>query len=143
MRSLHSRLPGGDDKCRLGRDDQRGLQEKMVEHVAGVLKGKDGKVVYINFITQVSPFCDCYGHSDAPIVPDIGIVAGTDIVAIDQASADLVNGVQGFKGTALKTGHAPGGDKFRGVHASVDWTVQLKLAEELGLGTREYTIKNI
>jgi uncharacterized Fe-S center protein len=120
-----------------------GLQEKMVEHVAGVLKGKEEKVVYINFITQVSPFCDCYGHNDAPIVPDIGIVASTDIVAIDQASADMVNGAQGFKDTALKSGHEPGGDKFRGVHASVDWTVQLKLAEEMGLGTRDYTIKSI
>jgi hypothetical protein len=121
----------------------RGLQEKMVEYVAGVLKNKDGKVVYINFITQVSPFCDCYGHNDAPIVPDIGIVAGTDPVAIDQASVDMVNACKGFKDSALKSGHEAGGDKFRGVHENVDWTVQLKLAEKMGLGTREYTIKKI
>ncbi len=121
----------------------KGLQEKMVEHVAGVLKGKEEKVVYINFITQVSPFCDCYGHNDAPIVGDIGIVASTDPVAIDQACADMVNAAKGFEGTALKSGHEPGGDKFRGVHENVDWTVQLDLAESMGLGTREYIIKNI
>jgi uncharacterized Fe-S center protein len=121
----------------------RGLQEKMVEHVSGVLKGKEEKIVYINFITQVSPFCDCYGHSDAPIVADIGILASTDPVAIDQASADMVNASVGFENTALKSGHESGGDKFRGVHPSVDWSVQLKLAQEMGLGTRSYAIKNI
>ena len=121
----------------------QGLQEKMVEHVAGVLAGKDGKVVYLNFITQVSPFCDCYGHNDAPIVPDIGIVASTDPVAIDQASVDMVNACEGLKDTALKSGFEAGGDKFRGVHENVDWTIQLKLAEQMGLGTREYTIKSI
>ncbi len=119
------------------------LQEKMVEHAAGVLKNKKDKVVYINFIKDLSPACDCYGHTDAPIVPDVGILASTDPVAIDQASADLVNGQRGFEGTALKSGHEPGGDKFRGVYPSVDWTVQLSSAEAMGLGTRSYTIEEV
>src|SRR3990170_229761 len=67
------------------------LQEKMAEHAKGALKGKAGMCAYVNFITQVSPECDCYGHTDAPIVPDIGLLASTDPVAIDQASVDLVN----------------------------------------------------
>ena len=121
----------------------KGLQEKMVEHVAGAVAGKEDRCVYLNFITQVSPFCDCYGHNDAPIVPDIGILASIDPVAIDQASADMVNSREGFKDSALKSGHEPGGDKFRGVHEKVDWRVQLERAEAMGIGTRRYNITNI
>lgn len=119
------------------------LQVKMADHVSGALKGKDGRVMFVNFVTRVSPLCDCYGHADAPIVPDVGILASTDPVAIDQASADLVNAQQGFQNTALKTGHQPGGDKFRGVHPEVDWTVQLKAASSLALGTTCYELLEI
>lgn len=119
------------------------LQEKMVEHVKGALAGKEGRCIYITFISDVSPACDCYGHTDAPIVPDIGIVASTDPVAIDQASADLVNAEEGFKNTALTAGHEPGGDKFRGVHPKVDWEAQLERAVELGLGKRLYTLERV
>ncbi|MBI1910751.1 MAG: DUF362 domain-containing protein [Deltaproteobacteria bacterium] len=119
------------------------LQEKMIEHVAGVLKGKQDKCVFVTFINKVSPACDCYGHNDAPIVPDIGILASTDPVAIDQAAADLVNSLEGFKNTALQSGHEPGGDKFRGVHPTVDWNIQLDTAVKFGLGTRNYILENI
>ncbi len=119
------------------------VQEKMAEHVKGILKGKEDTSVYISFLTQISPLCDCYGHTDAPIVPDIGILASTDPVAIDQASVDLVNAEQGCENTALKSGHAPGEDKFRGTHPDIDWTVQLKHAETLGIGSRAYTLKKL
>ena len=119
------------------------VQEKMAEHAVGAVKGKEGKCVYINFINQVSPLCDCYGHTDAPIVPDIGIVASTDPVAIDQASADLVNKATGFEGSSLKTGHEPGGDKFRGVHPTIDWEVQLEYGEKMGLGRRRYRLEEV
>lgn len=120
------------------------LQEKMVEHVKGVLRGKEQRCAYLNFIMRISPACDCYGHNDAPIAPDAGILASTDPVAIDQASADLVNKGEGFKGnTVLKSGHERGGDKFRGVHPEVDWEVQLDYAQTLGLGVRRYTIEKV
>ncbi|MBI5886874.1 MAG: DUF362 domain-containing protein [Deltaproteobacteria bacterium] len=120
-----------------------GLQEKMVDYAGAALKGKEGRCVYVNFIQRVSPECDCYGHNDAPIVPDIGILASTDPVAIDQASADLVNAAQGFTASALASGHEPGKDKFRGVHPAVDWNVQLDCAQAAGLGTRRYLLKTV
>ena len=120
-----------------------GLQEKMIEYASAAVKGKEGRCVYISFIQRVSPACDCYGHNDSPIVPDIGILASVDPVAIDQACADLVNAAQGFANTALGSGHEPGGDKFRGVHPSVDWNVQLDCAQRMGLGTRRYTLETI
>ena len=113
---------------------------KMAEYAKGAVHGKEGKTLFLNFITQVSPACDCYGHADAPIVNDIGICASTDAVALDQASADLVNNARGNEGTALASGHEPGGDKFRGVHPDIDWEVQLEHAEKIGLGTREYEL---
>ncbi len=92
---------------------------------------------------QVSPACDCYGHSDAPIVNDIGICASTDPVAIDQACADLVNGARGNEGSALTSGHEPGGDKFRGCWPEIPWEVQLEHGEKIGLGSRVYELMRV
>ncbi len=109
----------------------------------GVLKGKEDKTLFLNFITNVSPACDCYGYNDAPIVRDIGIVASKDPVAIDQASVDLVNSEQALPDSSLKTNMASGEDKFRGVYPNVDWTIQLDYAENLGLGSRSYEFEKI
>jgi len=119
------------------------FQKKMVEYAYGVLKGKNEKTIFINFITQVSPECDCYSFSDAPIVPDVGIVASTDPVAIDQASTDLVNEQPGNPLSKLKSGLKPGEDKLRALFPEVDWTIQLSYAQELGLGQREYELIKI
>jgi uncharacterized Fe-S center protein len=119
------------------------VMRKMAEYAAGALAGKGGKTLFINFITQVSPACDCYGHADAPIVNDIGICASIDPVALDQACADLVNGSQGNQNTALASGHEPGGDKFRGVHPEIDWEVQLDHGEKMGIGRRAYNLVRI
>jgi len=119
------------------------VMRKMAEYALGATSGKTGKQLYLNFITQVSPSCDCYGHSDAAIVPDIGILASSDPVALDQACADLVNQAQGLPNTALTNGHAPGGDKFRGVHPNIDWEVTLEHAEKVGLGRREYQLNRL
>jgi len=116
------------------------VMKKMAEYSLGAVSGKTGKVLFINFITQVSPACDCYGHSDAPIVPDLGILASTDPVALDQACADLVNQARGLSGTAMQNGHQPGGDKFRGVYPKIDWEVQLEHGVKIGLGRREYEL---
>ena len=90
------------------------FQKKMVEYAYAVLKEKKGRVAFLNFLTDISPACDCYGHSDAPIVPDMGILASTDPVAIDQASVDMVNRQMGLENTQLSTNRAPGEDKFGG-----------------------------
>jgi len=116
------------------------VMKKMAEYAKGALHGKEGKALFVSFITSVSPACDCYGHADAPIVPDIGIAASLDPVALDQACADLVNGATGLPGTALASGHEPGGDKFRGVHPDIDWEVQLIHAERIGIGSRRYEL---
>ena len=72
------------------------------------------RALFINFVTQVSPACDCYGYNDFPIVGDIGILAGTAPVALDQACADLVIQAPGLPGSELKN-LAPGVDKFKDI----------------------------
>ncbi|WP_305046007.1 DUF362 domain-containing protein [Geoalkalibacter sp.] len=119
------------------------VMKKMAEYAKGALHGKEGRALFINFVTQISPQCDCYGHTDAPIVADLGILASTDPVAVDQACADLVNAAPGLPGTALQSGHEPGGDKFRGVHPEIDWEITLEHAEKIGLGTRSYELVKI
>jgi hypothetical protein len=114
--------------------------KKMAEYALGALAGKDKQRLFVNFITQVSPSCDCYGHSDAAIIPDLGILASTNPVALDQACADLVNQARGLPNTAMQTGHEPGCDKFRGVHPQIDWEVQLQHGEKVGLGKRAYEL---
>jgi uncharacterized protein len=117
--------------------------ENIVEYTMGVLKNKTGKLLSVNFITQVSPACDCYGHNDAPIVRDIGIVASKDPVAADQACVDLVNQEKALPGSCLEVNLEKGEDKFRGVYPNVDWTIQLAYAEKLGLGSRSYELTKI
>jgi uncharacterized Fe-S center protein len=116
--------------------------KKMMEYAYGVMTTKRHRGVFINFITQVSPACDCYGHNDLPIVADIGIVASRDPVAIDQACADMVNQTRGLPGSALKKKSA-GVDKFKDIYPQVDWPIQVEYAEQLGLGTRQYELVKI
>jgi uncharacterized Fe-S center protein len=114
--------------------------ERMMEYALGVFQGKKGRIGFYNFLLSVTPDCDCVPWSDAPIVPDIGILASTDPVAIDAASLDLVNRGIGLPRTLLRQGHERGGDKFRGVWSHTDGEQQIRYAEHLGLGTRTYRL---
>ena len=119
------------------------FQKKMVEHAYGAVQKKKGKALYLNFLTQISPACDCYGYSDTPIVNDIGILSSEDPVAIDQASVDLVHGEEGNRSSKLPGGWKTGEDKFRALYPEVDWSIQLDYAEQIGMGTRNYELIRI
>jgi uncharacterized Fe-S center protein len=114
--------------------------EGMVEYTAGVLKNKAGKSLFINFITDVSPACDCFPSNDAPIVKNIGVVASTDPIALDQAAVDLVNAEPALAPTRLSVNTAAGADKFKGLYPKVDWPIQLEYGEKIGLGSRAYEL---
>jgi uncharacterized Fe-S center protein len=118
------------------------VQKRIAEYAAGVVATKKRKAGYINFVMDVSPQCDCYNFSDASIVPNVGILISRDPVAIDRASVDLINKQEGIGGTAVKL-RKPGKDKIRDVHPEVDWTVQIKHAERLRLGTSKYQLIKI
>ena len=69
-------------------DTSERLNYKIAEYSLAVVKGKPH--FHVSFIMNVSPECDCWNHNDAAIVPDLGILASFDPVALDKACADLV-----------------------------------------------------
>ncbi|MCL2141832.1 MAG: DUF362 domain-containing protein [Methanimicrococcus sp.] len=117
--------------------------DRMVEYAYGAVKNKKGKVCYMTFLMNIVPDCDCASWSDTPIVPDIGILASDDPIALDQACYDLVNQSHGLSGGKLKHNHQPGEDKFKGVWKNVDGRRQLEYGEEIGLGQRKYELKEM
>ncbi len=118
------------------------FMEKIAEYAAGAIRGKESRSLFLNFLTQVSPACDCYPFSDAPIIGDIGILASRDPVAVDQASVDLLNQSPHLPSSCLKgEDHYP--DKIRAVYPNLEWERQLIHAEEIGMGTREYELVEI
>jgi len=86
---------------------------------------------------NVTPSCDCWNFSTAPIVNDIGFLASLDPIAIDQAAADLVN-----RSTAASQAEKEAPDKFLALTGN-RWDRQLEDGEELGLGTRDYELVRI
>jgi len=116
------------------------FMERMTEYAYGVAKVHEGRIGYLNFLTDITPDCDCVPWSDAPIVPDIGFLASADPIAIDQASFDLVNAQIGASDSLLENNLEAGGDKFRGLRGYTEPTVQLSYGEEIGLGSRSYEL---
>jgi len=126
----------------------KGFLEGIIDNFAALVKtiGEE-HIGYINFITEVTPHCDCPPYSDAPIVPEIGIVASTDPIAIDKCSADLINAAAGLSSSLLGEAEdeealKPGFDKIRYLTGR-DWMRLLKLGEKVGLGSLEYELVKI
>ncbi|MEM3341143.1 MAG: DUF362 domain-containing protein [Thermoplasmata archaeon] len=115
------------------------FQKKMVEYTYAVLKDKKGRCAFFNFLLDITPGCDCFGWSDTPIVPNIGILASLDPVAIDAASAYLINSMPANMNSRIKKAVKGGEDKL-GEANNVKWEIQLEYAEKTGLGTRDFEI---
>ncbi len=120
-----------------------GFVERLVEYAYGAAASKKGKIGYINFVMDITPDCDCAAWSDTPIVPDIGILASSDPVALDKACYDLVNAQVGLKNTQLACNHEVGKDKFKGVWAYTLGENQFSYAEAIGLGSCNYKLVKI
>ncbi|MBR5901171.1 DUF362 domain-containing protein [bacterium] len=119
--------------------DKAGLLDlKTAEYALAVVQGRPN--FHINFVIDVSPFCDCHPENDAPIVPDVGIFASFDPVAVDQASADAVLAQTPIKDSCLGESKEKGRDHFGAVSPVTDWRKQLAHAEKIGIGTRNYKL---
>lgn len=110
---------------------------KVAEYTKAVVQDRPN--FHISLIMDVSPFCDCYSTSDAPIVPNVGMLASFDPVALDQACADLVN--QQTPNVNSLLGEKPHqGDHFNALHSDTNWRHGLDHAQKIGLGTRAYEL---
>ncbi len=101
------------------------FNEKMAEYALGILSDKLDHIAFVTFIYKTTDHCNCMGQDTEVVGPDLGVLASTDPVAIDQAGADLVN-------------EAHGGDLFEETWPGKHWQAQLAHAEHIGLGSREY-----
>ena len=110
--------------------DQDAFLESMGEAGTAVVDALDGRIVYINVMNRLSVDCDCNGHPAEPDMHDIGILASTDPVALDQACIDLVYAAQDNESLVNRI------ESRNGLHT-------LEYAEQIGLGSRAYELVNI
>jgi len=138
--------------------------ERMMDNAAGVIKLLGAKnICYFNFIVDVTSHCDCMPAGGLLLVQDQGILFSNDPVAIDQASSDIIAKAPGLPQGPIETGvQGPAGEippkpellesgqklgifsrfcqeEFR--EEIVD--IQLTAAERLGLGSRDYELKDV
>lgn len=117
------------------------LNRKIAEYSAAVLR--DRPHFHISLVIDVSPYCDCHRENDIPIVPDVGMFASFDPVALDVACADAVNRQPAVEGSILaQNGHSHH-DHFTDVSPDTDWKSAVDHAVKLNLGSREYELITI
>ena len=117
------------------------LNKKMAEYSWAVLHGRPH--FHISLVVDVSPYCDCHGENDVPIVPDVGMFASFDPVALDMACADAVNAQQTIKGSIMDDVEHCHHDHFTDLHPTTNWKVCLDHAEKMGIGTTQYELITI
>lgn len=117
------------------------LCKKMAEYAAAALYGRPH--FHISLVIDVSPFCDCHSSNDVPFVPDVGMFASADPVALDQACAEAVNRQPAQLGSILSRCEGDSADHFTRIHPETDWHFCLDHAKKLGLGNTEYELVEI
>ena len=116
------------------------LNAKIAEYTKAVVDGRPS--FHISIVRDISPNCDCRPENDAPIVPDVGMFASFDPVALDVACADAVNRQPVLPHSQLgETAHCDDDhDHFHAVHPDTDWRSGIVHAVKLGLGNEQYEL---
>ncbi len=119
------------------------LNRKIAEYTLAVVYGRPA--FYINLVMDISPNCDCHGENDAPILPDVGMFASFDPVALDQACADACLRQEPLPNSQLgdnlrKPSFCDHHDHFVNSTPESEWESCLEHAEKLGLGNRAYEL---
>ena len=119
---------------------------RMAEYAKAVVDGRPQ--FHISLVIDVSPYCDCHGENDLPIVPDVGMFASFDPVALDQACADACGKQSPIPGSHLdeqmhREGFCDKHDHFINSMPDTDWRVCLDHCEKIGIGTRSYELVEV
>ena len=117
------------------------LNYKMAEYAKAVLQGRPH--FHISLVRDVSPYCDCHAENDLPIVPDVGMFASFDPVALDLACADAVNAQSVNPGSKLDKANRPDLDNLTGSFPHANWRSQITHAKKIGLGEDSYELITI
>jgi hypothetical protein len=116
-------------------------QIAMSDAAKGCIKTfKPGKIGYMAYAVDICPECDCFPWGGMPVVPDVGVFASKDPVAIDSAICDMIDKAPVMPTSrAEELGLKPGEDKFKAVNAFTP-RIQLKAAEKIGMGSMNYDL---
>ena len=117
------------------------LNRKIAEYAKAVLDGRPH--FHVMLAIDISPFCDCHMENDMPIVPDVGMFASCDPVALDVAATDMVNRQPAAVGSLLDEVKGRGADHFSSVTPGTDWRTCIEHAAKLGVGSAEYELVEI
>lgn len=119
------------------------LNYRIAEYSKAVCQNRP--CFHISLVCDVSPNCDCHPENDIPIIPDIGMFASFDPVALDMACADACNKQPVVHGSVLEEQmqHVHEKDHFHMVHPDTNWESCVEHAEKIGLGTRNYELVRI
>ena len=118
------------------------LNYKIAEYTKAVVDGRP--CFHVSLVMDVSPNCDCHGENDVPIVPNVGMFASFDPVALDQACIDAVLAQPKMPNSVIGSGEAcQCEDYFKAAHPDTDWEAALIHSEKIGLGSREYELVKI
>jgi uncharacterized Fe-S center protein len=117
------------------RSNKERFQLYLAHAASAVMQRFRGRIGFINFLQDITPCCDCAAPAGRALVPDIGILASLDPVAIDRASLDMIDRAVAIDGSNLPEGP----DRMGRLH-NVDSLVQLRSAERLGLGRMDYRL---
>lgn len=120
---------------------EESLNKRIAEYAYAVVKGKPN--FHINIAVDISPNCDCHSENDAAIVPNVGMFASFDPVAVDMAAADAVNAMPANQRSVLGEMECSCHDHFTNAHPNTDWRVQITHGEHIGLGSGEYELIRI
>jgi uncharacterized Fe-S center protein len=124
-------LPGADER----------FMRSLAEAARAVLSTfKKGKVIYANFLTEIQPECDCMPVADVPVIQDQGILLSEDIVAVEQASVDMLLKAEPLPRSAAGEKAIVKGDDILYRLSDKPYWIQIEEAERLGLGNRKYEI---
>ena len=119
------------------------LNCKIAEYTKAVVDGRP--CFHISLVIDVSPNCDCHAENDMAIVPNVGMFASFDPVALDMACVDAVNAQTPLRGSAADDEYAKAHvhDHFQRLHPDTNWRSCLEHGEKIGIGTREYELIKI
>ena len=117
------------------------LNYKIAEYAKAVVDGRPH--FHISLVRDVSPYCDCHAENDIPIVPDVGMFASFDPVALDLACADAVNAQPVMPNSKLAKANRPDLDNLTGDFPHTAWRAQIEHAKKIGLGEDSYELVTI
>lgn len=130
-----------DAVCTPGDESNDILNRKIAEYSKAVVTGRPH--FHISLVVDVSPNCDCHSENDIPIVPDVGMFASFDPVALDVACADAVNKQPVISGSQLDRMPHVHHDHFIDSAPETNWHSCIEHAVKIGLGSDQYELIEI